>query len=152
MVIRGRQPAVGLDATAVAAAIHAEERRSNGGDDSSGDAAPELRIEHRDGRIQITLAVSQDKHADATVWLVRCETRRDVPIKRGENARNQLSYYNVARDMRALGQWHGQAMLLNLSRAQLADSGQDGCAIIVQEGPVSPILAAARTNFLNPGN
>jgi hypothetical protein len=81
------------------------------------------------------------------VWLVRYETRRDVPIERGENAGNKLCYYNVAREIRALGEWHGQAMLLDLSRAQLAEGGRGGCAIIVQKVPVGPILAAAQIIF-----
>lgn len=147
MVIGGRQHAVGSDATAVDAAIEAEQRRRDDDENSGGDAAPDLHVEHRDGRVLITLAASQEKRTNATVWLVRYERRHDVPIERGENAGNKLSYYNVARDMRALGQWHGQAMLLDLSRAQLAEGGRDGCAIIVQKGPVGPILAAAQINF-----
>jgi|TARA_B100002003_G_scaffold240133_1_gene260332 hypothetical protein len=49
--------------------------------------------------------------------------------------------------MRSLGQWRGQAMQLDLSRAELSEGGRDGCAIIVQKGPVGPILAAARISF-----
>ena len=58
-----------------------------------------------------------------------------------------MSYFNVVRDMRALGQWRGQAMQMDLSREELAEGGRDGCAIIVQQGPVGPILAAARITF-----
>ena len=87
MVIGGRQHAVGSDAAAVAAAIYAERRRQ----ESMGDAAPALRIEHKDGRILIALAASPNKPTDATVWLVRYEKRREVPIERGENAGNKLS-------------------------------------------------------------
>ncbi len=143
MVIGGRQHAVGSDAAAVEAAIEAEQRRQ----DARADSAPALRIEHKDGRILVTLAASRRKRAEATVWLVRYDRRRDVPIERGENAGNNLSYFNVARDMRSLGQWHGQAMQLDLSRAELSEGGRDGCAIIVQKGPVGPILAAARIVF-----
>ena len=142
MVIGGRQHAVGSDRAAVEAAIEAERRR-----DAEKQDAPALRIEHRDGRILVTLSAAKDNHADATVWLVRYDQRRDVPIERGENAGHNLSYFNVARDMRALGQWHGQAMQLDLSRDQLAEGGRDGCAIIVQKGPVGPVLAAARIIF-----
>jgi hypothetical protein len=143
MVIGGRQHTVGSDAAAVEAAIEAEQRHQG----STVDAAPGLRIEHKDGRILVTLAASPDKRADATVWLVRYDQRRDVPIQRGENAGNKLSYFNVARDMRSLGQWRGQAMQLDLSQAELSEGGRDGCAIIVQNGPVGPILAAARIIF-----
>ena len=79
--------------------------------------------------------------------LVRYDQRQAVPIERGENAGNNLVYHNVVRDMRPLGHWRGQAMQMDLSRAELAEGGRDGCAIIVQNGPVGPILAAARINF-----
>ncbi|MBT3372043.1 MAG: DUF1223 domain-containing protein [Rhodospirillaceae bacterium] len=139
IVIGGRQHAVGSDAAAVEAAIEAERRHADG--------LPDLRLAHKDGRIIVSLAAAPGKRADATVWLVRYEQRRDVPIERGENAGNNLSYFNVVRDMRALGQWRGQAMQMDLSREELAEGGRDGCAIIVQQGPVGPILAAARITF-----
>ncbi|MBL6952516.1 MAG: DUF1223 domain-containing protein [Alphaproteobacteria bacterium] len=143
MVIGGRRHEVGSDASAVEVAIEAEHHRR----DTEGDAAPALRIEHKNGRILVALAASRNKPIDATVWLVRYEQRRDVPIEKGENAGNKLSYFNVARDVRSLGQWHGQAMQLDLSRAELSAGGPDGCAIIVQKGPVGPVLAAARITF-----
>ena len=143
MVIGGRQHAVGSDAAAVDAAIEAERRRQ----DSRKDSAPELRVEHQDGHVLVNLTASDDKRANATVWLVRYDRRRDVPIERGENAGSKLSYFNVAREMRALGQWRGQAMRLRLSQVELAEGGRDGCAIIVQKDPVGPILAAARIDF-----
>ncbi|MDA1101601.1 MAG: DUF1223 domain-containing protein [Proteobacteria bacterium] len=143
MVIGGRQHVVGSDASAVEAAIEAEQRHQNAAEG----AAPALRIEHLDSRILVALAASPHKHADATVWLVRFDQRRDVPIEQGENADNKLSYFNVARDMRSLGQWNGQALQLELSRAELSEGGPDGCAIIVQKGPVGPILAAAQIIF-----
>ncbi len=142
MVIGGRQHAVGSDTAAVSAAIEAEQRRSEG--------SPILHLKHRDGRILVSLDALEAagrKGVNATVWLVRYDRRRDVPIERGENAGNKLSYHNVVRDMRALGQWRGQAMQMDLSRAELVEGGRDGCAIIVQKGPVGPILAAARINF-----
>ncbi len=139
MVIGGRQHAVGSDAAAVDAAIEAEQRHGRG--------APDLALTHKDGRILISLAAAPNKQADAIVWLVRYDRRKDVPIERGENAGSKLSYFNVVRDMRALGQWSGQAMQMDLSREELAEGGRDGCAIIVQNGPVGPILAAARITF-----
>ncbi|MDP6689364.1 MAG: DUF1223 domain-containing protein [Alphaproteobacteria bacterium] len=140
MVIGGRQHAVGSDAAAVEAAIEAEKGHMSA-------AAPNLRLQHKDGRILVLLGAAENKRADATIWLVRFDRRRDVPIQRGENAGSKLSYYNVVRDMRALGQWRGQAQEMNLSREDLAEGGRDGCAIIVQNGPVGPVLAAARITF-----
>lgn len=140
MVIGGRQHAVGSDAPAVEAAIESEKGHMSA-------AIPDLRLLHRDGRILVSLGAVPNKRANATIWLVRYDQRRDVPIQRGENAGNKLSYYNVVRDMRALGQWRGQAWEMDLSREELAEGGRDGCAIIVQKGPVGPVLAAARIAF-----
>lgn len=139
MVIGGRQHAVGSDAAAVAAAIEAEQRHA--------DAAPKLSLHHSDDRVLVSLGASDRKGINAIVWLVRYDQRQAVPIERGENAGNNLVYHNVVRDMRPLGHWRGQAMQMDLSRAELAEGGRDGCAIIVQKGPVGPILAAARINF-----
>jgi hypothetical protein len=139
MVIGGRQHAVGSDAAAVAAAIEAEQLRSTG--------AAILRLTHADGRVIVSLAAAPKAGTNATVWLVRYDRRRDVPIERGENAGSKLVYHNVVRDMRPLGHWRGQAMQMDLSRAELAEGGRDGCAIIVQKGPVGPILSAARIDF-----
>ncbi|MBT4488429.1 MAG: DUF1223 domain-containing protein [Rhodospirillaceae bacterium] len=136
MVIGGRQHAVGSDVAAVSAAIEAEQRRTKD--------TPKLTLAHRNDRIQISLAATDREGINATIWLVRFDQRRDVPIERGENAGNKLSYHNVVRDVRPLGHWRGQALQMDLSRAELAEGGRDGCAIIVQKGPVGPILAAAR--------
>ena len=97
MVIGGRQHAVGSDAAAVAAAIKAEQLRSTG--------AAILRLTHADGRVIVSLAAAPKAGTNATVWLVRYDRRRDVPIERGENAGSKLVYHNVVRDMRALGHW-----------------------------------------------
>ncbi len=67
----------------------------------------------------VSLAAAPDKsgkRADADVWLVHYDQRKGVPIKRGENTVKQLSYFNVVRDMHALGQWRGEAIQLDLSR------------------------------------
>ncbi|MBT3333290.1 MAG: DUF1223 domain-containing protein [Rhodospirillaceae bacterium] len=139
MVIGGRQHAVGSDSAAVAAAIEAEQNRNT--------ARPILHLQHLDGRVLVSLSAAPDSLKDATIWLVRYDQRQDVPIERGENAGNNLVYHNVVREMRPLGQWRGKALQMNLSQEMLAEGGRDGCAIIVQKGPVGPILAAARITF-----
>ena len=67
----------------------------------------------------VSLAAAPDKsgkRADADVWLVHYDQRKGVPIKRGENTVNKLSYFNLVRDMRALGQWRGEAIQFDLNR------------------------------------
>ena len=104
-------------------------------------------MKHLDGQVKISIGATSKKGTNATVWLVRYDHRRNVPIQRGENAGSYLSYFNVVRDMRPLGQWRGKSMEMNLSRAGLPERGRDGCAIIVQQYTGGPILAAARMDF-----
>ena len=139
MVIGGRQHVVGSNSAAVAAAIEAEQRQNTGG--------PNLYTEHLDGQVKISIGATSKKGTNATVWLVRYDHRRNVPIERGETAGSYLSYFNVVRNMRPLGQWRGKSMEMNLSRAELSERGRDGCAIIVQQYTGGPILAAARMDF-----
>ncbi|MDP6343614.1 MAG: DUF1223 domain-containing protein [Alphaproteobacteria bacterium] len=137
IVIGGRQHAVGSDEAAVDAAIDAEQRR----------AGPAIVVNKQDDRLLVSIPAAADGKGEATVWLIRFENRREVPIRRGENAGHKLAYYNVVRDIRSLGEWQGQTMRIELSRDDLQLQGGDGCAIVLQQRPVGPILSAARVDL-----
>ena len=77
----------------------------------------------------------------ATVWLALFDSARETSVKRGENGGRTLKEYNIVREWRQIGSWDGSALSLPL--AMTAKPDQDGCAIIVQAGPVGPILGAA---------
>jgi hypothetical protein len=81
--------------------------------------------------------------ADVTVWMVTLKKRVDVMIKRGENAGKTLTYFNVVRDMTAVGMWNGNATAIRLDRSAVTQKGEDACAILLQSGMAGPIVGAA---------
>jgi hypothetical protein len=77
----------------------------------------------------------------ATVWLALFDSQRETRVARGENGGRTLKEYNIVREWRQIGSWDGRALTLPLPMPK--DPGGNGCAIIVQSGPVGPILGAA---------
>ncbi|MFC4271986.1 DUF1223 domain-containing protein [Sneathiella chungangensis] len=78
----------------------------------------------------------------ATVWVVDIDRQRDVNIRRGENTGRIITYHNVVRKIRPLGDWTGEAKSIQVNLADMRAEGRDGCAIIVQQDGYGPILAA----------
>ena len=88
---------------------------------------------------------------EATVWLVRYDNRHDVEVRRGENAGNKLSYYNVVRDITEIGKWTGGPVEIPLATTEvLRMGGRDACAVIVQQVGTGAILGAARFALVKP--
>ncbi len=79
----------------------------------------------------------------ALVLLVRYDPNIiQVPIKRGENGGITLPHKNVVRQVARLGDWDGGSKTFSLPAP---DRSGLKTAILVQQGPGGPILAAART-------
>jgi len=69
-----------------------------------------------------------------------------VAVGRGENRGHTITYHNVARSWRKVGDWNGKAAQFNLAVSELAQSGVDTAAVIVQSGTAAspgPMLGAA---------
>ncbi|MCC3303671.1 DUF1223 domain-containing protein [Sneathiella sp. HT1-7] len=79
---------------------------------------------------------------NATVWLIDIDRTKDVDIQRGENTGRIITYHNVVRKIRSLGEWTGDERTVALNLAEMRAEGRDGCALIVQEKGYGPILAA----------
>jgi len=99
-----------------------------------------------------TLTVSipaADYHGDATIWFVRFALEEESPVSSGENAGRLLHHANVVKEITALGMWKGDAMSITLPWEAIEGSEQGGdnyegfgCAIIVQQEDLGPILGA----------
>jgi hypothetical protein len=79
------------------------------------------------------------------IWLVPIEKSARVKIGRGENDGATVTYSNVARGLRSIGQYEGRPVTLVLDHGEVSAGGADGFAILVQaqEGERSgPILGA----------
>lgn len=99
---------------------------------------------YREGKQFIVEADEAKKPSKtATIWFVSVTKVKNISIKRGENDGRTVSYYNVVRDIKKVGEWSGGATRLSLSSADLLAADADSCAILIQEGSAGPILGGA---------
>lgn len=134
MVVDGRTDVVGSDRRKVEAAI------------GKAAAGPKLAIaiekDTAGGYRAVIPAAAPPADGPATVWLALFDSERETRVARGENGGRTLKEYNIVREWRKLGTWNGDAIALPLDIA-MSDPDRNGCAVIVQSGPVGPILGAA---------
>ena len=93
----------------------------------------ELSAEHGVVHVAIGAGAEHAVH-DATVWMFRILPQVTVAIHSGENGGRTITYHNVVRQIRAVGQWKGQALSLDLPVADQSVEHDDGVAIVVQQG------------------
>lgn len=79
----------------------------------------------------------------ATVWRVDIRKNASVPIRRGENRGETITYVNAVLGMKALGEWRGTAASFDLGACG-ETAGADGCAVIVQAKGHGAIVGAAK--------
>jgi hypothetical protein len=133
MVVDGRTDAVGSERGDVEAAI------------GKAAAASKLAIAiAKDaGGYRVAIpAAAPPAGGPATVWLAVFDSEQETPVKRGENGGRTLKEFNIVREWRRIGTWNGEAVTLPLDVA-MGGAARKGCAIIVQSGPVGPVLGAA---------
>jgi hypothetical protein len=133
MVVDGRADAVGSERGDVEAAI------------GKAAAASKLAIAiAKDaGGYRVAIpAAAPPAGGPATVWLAVFDSEQETPVKRGENGGRTLKEFNIVREWRRIGTWNGEAVTLPLDVA-MGGAEHKGCAIIVQSGPVGPVLGAA---------
>jgi hypothetical protein len=82
----------------------------------------------------------------ASIWVVPVTKQTPVTIERGENRGKTITYHNVVRGWTRVGEWKGSPLRLSLAVADIAQSGADMAAVLVQSGTVEapgPIRGAA---------
>jgi hypothetical protein len=134
MVVDGRIDAVGSDRRVVETAI------------ATAAGAPKLAVvvegDGRGGhRAVIPAAEGVYDGGQAVVWLAVLDTEAETGVMRGENSGRTLKEFNIVREWRRIGSWDGNAVTIPLEMVAGAD--RDACAVVVQSGPVGPILGAA---------
>jgi len=134
MVIDGGTDVVGLHRNSVLGAIEeaAKERK-----------ALNVSFSREDGG-KVIIPAGHAPDEGATIWLAVFDSRHETEVRRGENAGRKLLDYNVVRKMTPLGTWSGAAMEIPFDMAAAAAGGQDGCAVIVQQGKTGMVLGAAQ--------
>ena len=134
MVIDGRTDVVGLHRNRVLGAIEKAAKARK---------ALKVRFSQEDGG-KIVIPAGHAPDEGATIWLAVFDSKHETEVPRGENAGRKLYDYNVVRKMTPLGTWRGEAMEIPFDLAAAAASGQDGCAVIVQQGRTGMVLGAAQ--------
>jgi hypothetical protein len=95
--------------------------------------------------VPVTLKIDGDKLvaevADATgatrpaeVWLCPLTGKITVNVGRGENTGKTLTYYNVVRGWKKIGDWNGKAASFSLPLSEVTGADIDSYAVLVQSG------------------
>jgi hypothetical protein len=68
------------------------------------------------------------------VWIYALAKDVPVAVGRGENRGHTITYHNVARSWRKLGDWNGKTARFTAAVTELTQSGADTAAVLVQSG------------------
>jgi hypothetical protein len=105
----------------------------------------------------ITVHIGEDKmvpHDRATLWLVFYKEEVSVPIERGENSGQTITYSNVVRKLRPIALWKGEEMSVDLPKSEMAKAKTKRCAVLLQTendaGLPGPVLGAAMLDEQQP--
>lgn len=87
-------------------------------------------------------------NASGTIWLALVKKSAKVAIQRGENRGRKITYFNVVRELKSIGEWRGKATTLKVAKMDLKRFGADGCVVLLQEGKTGRILGVAEMEDL----
>jgi hypothetical protein len=135
-VIDGLVDAVGSDEAAIERAVAANKGRN-------GALTVPIQLHESDGVLHISIAAGEG--APAGVYVLRVIRSRTVNVGRGENSGRTLTYTNVVRAMRKIGEWNGTAQEFTLMELRGDD---EGYVVLLQQGSLArpgTILAAAKS-------
>lgn len=100
-----------------------------------------------DGRLSIEIAKGEKPKSPVHVVMFYLRDAVTIPIDRGENAGQSVTYRNTVMDTDTIGMWDGEAMKIELPASELKRKDVNGCAIILQESnsanALGPIHGAA---------
>lgn len=137
VVVNGVIHALGSDKAAIERAI--AKSRTN-----SDTMAIPVKLDNSAGHVSVGLAAAPSA-VHGLVWLCGVKKKEQVHIGRGENRGRTITYHNVVRGWRKLGEWDGKSAAWQVSTSDL-EPGIDEVAVIVQEqsgGKPGRVLGAA---------
>ncbi len=80
------------------------------------------------------------KGAKATLWLAKVITNAPVAIGRGENGGLAATYYNVVRELKPVGPWHGVNVSFIIHASELKDPDCDAYVLLLQADEFGEML------------
>jgi hypothetical protein len=141
VVVNGLMHAVGSDLVEIATARHLTDGEKG---------ALRVPIAVRDEPQKIVVEVGGAVEGSPKwggFWLLHTTSSRTVSIGRGENSGRLITYTNIVRGMKKIGDWTGAPTRYEIPKWELSADDSDGYALILQanSGPkLGPILAVAR--------
>lgn len=133
MVIGGRSFAVGSQRRTVLSRIRDAARNENS----------QLTVLTSDaGGGAVDVQIAGPVQAQASVWLVKYIKSADTRVRSGENKGKILTSHNIVRHVEKVGVWAGKPVTVKLQNVELEKN--QGCAILVQNDRMGPVLGAAR--------
>ena len=140
IVVDGRADVVGSDKDGVEAAIDSNKGRG-------GALTVPIRLKDSAGvlRVEIGAGTGDQAKAPAGVFVLRVAHTSTVTIERGENKGRAITYTNVVRAMRKIGEWYGTAASFDVTELKAED---EGYVVFLQQGTLErpgTILAAAKS-------
>jgi hypothetical protein len=100
------------------------------------------------GGLNVKVEAAANVHDAAEVWLCPISSAIEVAVGRGENRGRSITYHNVVRAWRKLGDFTGTESTWNVPLAGIETGEVDAAAVMVQEGTHDKpglILGAAYT-------
>jgi hypothetical protein len=135
IVVNGTAHVVGSDKAAIERALSA-----------SRDGLPvPVKLAVNGGKLSVDLPAGEGA---GEVWVYALAKDVPVAVGRGENRGRTITYHNVARSWRKVGDWNGKAVQFNVAVSELTQRGADTVAVLVQSGTAAspgPMLGAATT-------
>src|ERR1700681_1534243 len=102
--------------------------------------------------ISVSVGASGETPTEARgeVWI--CSISKAVPISigRGENSGQEVTYYNVVRNLLKIGDWNGSSGSWTVPLESISREGVDAAVVYVQDGnrdKPGPMLGAAYTSL-----
>lgn len=128
MIVNGRAQVIGSDRSAIEGAIWST---------SKIEGVMSVPVSMTLSGKSINVSVEPSEAATARrgeVWL--CSVSRSVPISigRGENRGQQITYYNVVRNLVKVGDWSGGPGSWTVPLESISGSGVDAAVVYVQDG------------------
>jgi hypothetical protein len=138
IIVDGTSDIVGSREQAVLAAI---DSRARSGD---GDDVP-VSLRETPDSLHIAIGATADRgiKTPATVWMFHLKSAATVAIGGGENDGHTMTYHNVVGDLKAVGQWKGEPLAIDLPRSGMEGLPHDGVIVTVQSGGYGKVVGAA---------
>jgi hypothetical protein len=139
IVVNGGEHVIGSNRSAIDAALERAE--------SKGLPVP-ISLTQSDDAVEVHIGAAPEAGtAKGTLWLVMYDSTVSVPIERGENRGETITYHNVVRKLRPIAMWKGEAMSVDLPKSEMHQAKVARCAVLLQtekqNGLPGAVLGAA---------